>query len=93
MLDNAKQRAKRAGIEFSLSKDDIVIPDVCPVFGFPLKREKCNQWKTSPSIDRIDNTKGYTADNIIVVSRRANILKRDATVDELRMLSKFYLSL
>jgi cupin superfamily acireductone dioxygenase involved in methionine salvage len=44
----------------------------------------------APSIDRIDNTRGYIKDNIIIVSRRANILKKDATIDELRKLANYY---
>jgi hypothetical protein len=56
-LSNAKQRAKKANIEFAITKDDINIPDTCPVFGFPLKREERETWMYAPSIDRIDNTK------------------------------------
>jgi hypothetical protein len=90
LYDNAKQRAKKSKIEFSLLIEDIDIPDTCPVFGFPLKREERNSWKYAPSIDRIDNTRGYVKDNIIIVSRRANILKKDATLDELRKLANYY---
>jgi hypothetical protein len=90
LLNNAKQRAKKSNIEFTLTKEDIHIPDVCPVFGFPLKREERNNWMFAPSIDRIDNTRGYVKDNIIIVSRRANILKKDATIDELRKLANYY---
>jgi hypothetical protein len=90
LYDNAKQRAKKSNIEFTLTKDDIDIPDTCPVFGFPLKREGRETWMYAPSIDRIDNTKGYIKENIIIVSRRANILKKDATLDELRKLANYY---
>ena len=90
LLSNAKQRAKKANIEFTLTKDDINIPDTCPVFGFPLKREEKETWMYAPSIDRIDNTKGYIKENIIIVSRRANILKKDATIEELRKLADYY---
>ena len=44
----------------------------------------------APSIDRIDNTRGYVKDNIIIVSRRANILKKDATINELIKLANYY---
>lgn len=90
MLSNSKQRAKLGNIEHTITKEDIKIPDRCPVFGFELKRERKNNWVTSPSIDRIDNTKGYTPENIVVVSRRANILKKDATIEELEMMANFY---
>lgn len=90
LYSNSKQRAKKSNIEFTITKEDIIIPDVCPVFGFPLKRENRETWMYAPSIDRIDNTKGYVKNNIIVVSRRANLLKKDATIDELKKLADFY---
>lgn len=93
LLNNSKQRCKRTGMEHTINYDDIKIPDVCPVFGMPLFRESKSTWKNAPSLDRIDNSKGYTPDNIIVVSRRANILKKDASVEELIMLANFYKNL
>ena len=73
-----------------LTIDDIIIPDICPIFGVPLQRENKKTWQNAPSIDRIDNTKGYVQGNIVIISRRANILKKDATIEELIKLSKFY---
>jgi hypothetical protein len=34
-------------------------------------------------VDRLDNDKGYTPDNIRVISMRANDIKSNATLDEL----------
>ena len=90
MLFGCKARAKRSNIEFELTYEDIKIPEKCPVLEIPLFRCKKDNWNNSPSIDRIDNTKGYTKDNIVIVSRRANILKKDATIDELQKLATFY---
>jgi hypothetical protein len=87
---NAKARAKKANIEFDLQREDIVVPDNCPVLGIKLFREDKKTWHHAPSIDRIDNTKGYTKDNIMIISRRANILKKDATLQELVTIGKFY---
>jgi hypothetical protein len=90
MLNNSKMRAKRSNMEFTITENDISIPECCPVLGIPLYRSKRENWNNSPSIDRIDNTKGYIKDNVVVVSRRANILKKDATIDELQKLADFY---
>lgn len=87
---SAKMRAKKRGIPFTLVLDDIIIPSHCPVFGSPLTRGDGKFRTNSPSIDRIDNNKGYTKDNIIVVSFRANNLKSDASLDELRRLVAYY---
>jgi hypothetical protein len=39
-----------------------------------------------PSVDRVDNACGYVKGNIRVISARANHLKSDATVEEIRSL-------
>jgi hypothetical protein len=43
----------------------------------------------SPSIDRLDSRKGYTPENIVVISHRANTIKGNATPEELRMIAKY----
>ena len=93
LYKNIKSRCKRTGREFSIDLEDIIIPEKCPVFGFELKREDKQTWMFAPSVDRIDSSKGYTKGNITVVSRRANILKRDATVEELELLLNYYKTL
>ena len=93
LYKNIKSRCKRIGREFSIDLEDIIIPEKCPVFGFDLKREDKKTWMFAPSVDRIDSSKGYIKGNITVVSRRANILKRDATVEELELLLNYYKTL
>jgi hypothetical protein len=88
MIKDAKYRAKKKNIPFNLVLGDIKIPDKCPVLNIPMKRGG-NKWD-SPSLDRIDNTKGYTKDNIIVVSFRANHFKNFSTVEELEKVVAFY---
>lgn len=89
MLYAARQRAKKNGIECTITVEDIVIPEICPVLGIPLFSTigKGQQPPTllgnSPSLDRWDNTKGYTPENIRVISMRANDLKSDATLEEM----------
>lgn len=89
-MQGARDRSKRAGCECLLSKDDILIPDVCPVLGLPLEVIGGKFSDNSPTLDRIDNNKGYTKGNVLVVSWRANRLKADATLQELRMIAAFY---
>ena len=77
LWSRAKYRAKQKGLDFTITKEDIVIPDTCPLLGTPM---------VSPSLDRIDSSKGYTPDNVWVISNRANTLKNNATLMELKTL-------
>jgi len=85
LLSRAKDRAKRKNLEFSLTKEDILIPEVCPLLGIKIISQAKDRIH-SPSLDRIDSNRGYTPDNIWVVSSRANTLKNNATLQELELL-------
>lgn len=87
MLMQAKTRAKKRGLAFTVCTSDIIIPEFCPVF--PWIRLTIGDMKSrdsSPSLDRIDNSKGYIPGNICVISGRANRLKGDASPLELQAL-------
>jgi hypothetical protein len=88
----AKINARKRDLEFTISKEDIVIPATCPVLGIELRRATGRRDQHSPTLDRIDNTRGYVRGNIVVVSWRANKLKSDATILELQQLAQFYSS-
>lgn len=77
LYNAAKSRAKAKNREFSIELEDIVIPLRCPVLDIPMK---------SPSLDRIDSSKGYVKGNVRVISKRANTLKNDATIKELTLV-------
>jgi len=85
LLARARTRATERGMEFTITKEDIVIPDKCPLLGIDII-PKAKDRTHSPSLDRIDSNRGYTPDNIWVVSSRANTLKNDATLKELKTL-------
>jgi len=77
----AKGRARKAGLAFNLEESDITVPKVCPILGILLAVEPGRTGNT-PSLDRMDNAKGYVKGNIAVISDRANSLKRDGTAEE-----------
>lgn len=77
MLGSAKSRANKKGREFSIELSDITVPTTCPVLGTPM---------VSPSLDRIDSSKGYVKGNVRVISKRANMLKNNATIEELTLV-------
>ncbi len=77
-----KHRATYANLPFSLRPEDIVIPEICPILGIPLKFSLRQAAHNSPSIDRIIPDLGYVPGNIAIISHRANMLKGDGTADE-----------
>lgn len=81
---SAKMRAKRDGLPFDLEKEDIVIPDVCPILGIPLFVGDRNSHDNAPTVDKIVPKLGYVVGNIQIVSYRANRIRNDATLEELK---------
>jgi len=89
MWERSKSRARKKGFEHTITYADITIPDVCPLLGIPLiKSTGKGANENSPSLDRIDSTKGYTPDNIWVISSKANTIKSNATVEELEQIAR-----
>lgn len=88
MLNRTKERAVQKGIEFSLKIEDIIIPDKCPILEVPLVIGTKDNYEYTPSIDRIDNSKGYTKDNIQIMSKKANSMKNSASIEELEKFCK-----
>lgn len=88
IISRIKCRAKAKGIPFNLDVSDIIIPDTCPVLGIPIYSVagKGTNQHNSPSVDRIDPSKGYVKGNVRIISNRANLLKSNATVEELTLV-------
>ena len=83
MLMAAKQRAKNQGLEFNLTIDDIVIPDKCPLLEVPFVAGEKGNYEYTPSLDRIDPTRGYIKGNVWLITKRSNTMKNSATREEL----------
>lgn len=94
MLARAKARARERGHEFDLELSDIHIPTHCPVLGIALVAHKGRSGgnPNSPALDRIDNNKGYVKGNVMVISHRANMMKVDASPEELIKFAKWVLT-
>lgn len=88
LLRVAKQRAKTKGLDFNIDITDINLPDKCPLLNIPLSSFYGEATNNSYSIDRIDSSKGYIKGNVWIISKRANTLKGNATLEELEMLVK-----
>jgi len=94
MLHRAKKRAKLKGLSFLITLVDIEpIPDVCPVLGLALNWDRAGlPAGDSPSLDRIDNNLGYIPGNVMVISNRANMIKSDATAEEVQAVADYLAS-
>lgn len=83
MWSDAKARAKKRGVEFSIDVSDVVIPTHCPILGIALQRTiDAGHRHHAPSLDRIDPQRGYVRGNVAVISHKANRLKGEGTVEE-----------
>jgi hypothetical protein len=91
LYGQARYRAKRKGIEFNLEVSDIVIPKLCPVLKIPLVKNSSQGGPraSSPSLDRIDNTKGYIKGNVQIISHKANTMKHCADNNELILFANW----
>jgi hypothetical protein len=90
MLARAKLRARDGKYPFSISIDDIRIPEYCPVLGIPLVTKTGKLEPGSPTLDKIVPDLGYVPGNVMVISWRANKIKSDASIGELTRLGRFY---
>jgi len=95
LLKTARNRALKRGTEFSIDLSDITIPEVCPILGIPLVISdgtgKPGGKMNSPSLDRIDNEKGYIKGNVQVISHMANSMKFTANKEQLLAFAKWVL--
>lgn len=85
MWKQAKERAKTSGLEFTIQVEDIKMTDVCPYMGTPFVM---GDKQLAASLDRIDSSKGYTKENIRVISYMANKMKNNATEAQLIAFAK-----
>lgn len=94
-----KARAAKEGIAFDLTPADLPLPALCPVFKVPFVLGDQNH-PNVPSVDRIRPERGYVRGNVMVISRRANLLRQDsmnpteirAVADYVEMLWKMHIT-
>lgn len=88
LLRQCRAGAKKRKLEFKIDLEDIIIPDFCPVLGIPLSMDSKDN-ANHPSIDRIDNSRGYVKGNVRVISWRANDLKKNSQIWEMELVLKY----
>lgn len=95
LLWGAKKRSNMNGRECNIDVNDIDIPKRCPILGIELK-ENIGAGKyggstnpNAPSLDRVDNRKGYVKQNVAVISRQANSIKGDGDLMDFLSIAAF----
>ena len=83
-----RKRAKIENLPFNLEITDIKIPKICPILETEIIYIEDNKNLYSPSVDKIIPELGYIKGNIRVISRKANMMKLNATKQELEIFSK-----
>lgn len=91
MLSNAKRRALKKNLDFNLTLEDIVVPDLCPILKIPFIIGTKGNYEHTPSLDRINNKLGYTRDNVQIITKKANSMKNSATSEELLLFANWVL--
>ena len=89
--------ARVRGLQFSLSLEDIVIPEFCPCCGIKLKMlynpGHGVRSDSTPSCDRIDLSKGHIPGNVATICWRCNNTKRNSTAETLQMIVRWMRSM
>lgn len=95
MAGSAKKRAAAYSFEFDITADFLAsrAPVTCPVLGVVLKYGGGPKSRYSASLDRIDSNRGYTTDNVWIISNLANMMKNQADRTELDAFADWVKSL
>ena len=86
ILAVAKYRAKKKTVPFNVDSSQVETPTTCPALGVPLTYLSREADPFGASLDRLVPSLGYVGGNVRVISRRANAMKNDGTLDEHRRL-------
>lgn len=85
LWEAARTRAAKSNIEFSLSKENIkkvINVGLCQATNLPFEISSNRRGPYSPSIDRIDNSKGYSDNNCLVVCWCFNAGKNHFNIED-----------
>lgn len=93
-LNAIRCRAKQSNLPFNLTLEDLTIPEVCPVLNIPINKtwgyaDQDENKDSCPSIDRVIPSFGYVKHNIRIISGRANRIKTDSTVEEIKLVYEY----
>jgi len=92
MLYSSIKRAQVKNMDNDLTLDHLfsLYIEVCPILGININWRNCGHIvHGSPSLDRVNNKKGYTQGNVQIISHRANSIKRDYLLVEWEKMKSY----
>lgn len=95
MFQTAKRTAKQNNLPFNITCEylETIFPkdNKCPVFGFEFAISKQKESRdNSPSLDKIVPDQGYVVGNVTIVSLKANRMKNNGSIEDLKKVLEFY---
>jgi hypothetical protein len=89
IVNERRRQALLRGIPFEISLDTVPpVPALCPALGIPLISGGQDPG-LAPSLDRLVPSLGYVVGNVAWISKRANQIKSDATLEELELVTRW----
>jgi len=79
--NGAKGRALTRLQEFTITIEDICIPEKCPICEVVLRSSSGRMNQSSPTLDRVDSSGGYVPGNVAVICHRCNFVKSNGTAE------------
>ncbi len=94
LVRRARIRGRKSGLEATIRTVDLQWPTHCPILGIELDYVTPRGFRKAhspnlPTLDRWDNSKGYVAGNVFIISLRANTLKNNGTPAELEAVALY----
>lgn len=86
-LSRLKSRAIKENLDFNLTKEDLVYPNICPILEIPIDVYHPNK-ENLVSWDRIIPELGYIKGNVRAISYKANAMKNNANRERLEIFVK-----
>jgi len=80
MTTAARHRAKKRGLPFTMTHEDVHITDACPICGGGMSP---GSGPASPSLDRLIPSLGYIPENLWVVCYQCNARKNSSSTKDL----------
>ena len=93
-ISMAIKAKKRKHLSFNITSEYIksIWPkdNKCPALGIELKQGVKKVIDSSPTLDRIDNSKGYIKGNVQLVCNLANRIMTSATADQVIQVGEYF---